>query len=186
MFPGSNPREWRRSSPHPPLAFTSSSPGAFEAASAETVARCPSFVTFWDDTVEGWPRAMVERPSTEIRLELIEARLRAQEVALHWLFKAISSIDPGSGRAVLLAPESSSLSSSSSPERKTRRCDVCAVSASKWRSCGCSDGTPFNHEPSVAHRRRRLHGDLVFPDHRRPVPHRRLLPEQRRGNAVLP
>jgi hypothetical protein len=38
---------------------------------------------------------MVERSSTEIRLELIEARLRAQEVALHWLFKAISSIDPG-------------------------------------------------------------------------------------------
>src|SRR5215207_3308104 len=101
MFPGSNPREWRRSSPHPPLAFTSSSPGAFETASAETVARCPSFVTFWDDTVEGWPRAMVERPSAEIRLELIEARLRAQEVA----FKAISSIDPGSGRAVLLALE---------------------------------------------------------------------------------
>ena len=30
---------------------------AFETASAETVARCPSFVTFWDDTVEGWPRA---------------------------------------------------------------------------------------------------------------------------------
>ena len=79
--------------------------GAFATASAEPVARCPSFVTFWDDTFEGWSRAMVERPSTEIRLELIEARLRAQEVALHWLFKAISSIDPGSGRAVLLALE---------------------------------------------------------------------------------
>src|SRR5829696_2124068 len=141
MFPGSNPREWRRSSPHPPLAFTSSSPGAFETASAETVARCPSFVTFWDDTVEGWPRAMVERPSTEIRLELIEERLRAQEVAT--LVAAAPFCSPW---------RSSSLSTSNSPERKMRRCDVCAASASKWRSCGCSDGTPFNDEPSVGHR----------------------------------
>src|SRR5215208_2052286 len=37
----------------------------------------------------------------------------------------------------------------------------------------------------LGHWRRRLHGDLVFPDHRRPVSHRRLLPEQRRGNALL-
>ena len=58
---------------------------------------------------------MVERPSTEIRLELIEARLRAQEVALHWLFKAISSIDPGSGRAVLLALEVLELEKRSRP-----------------------------------------------------------------------
>jgi|1185.fasta_scaffold497556_1 hypothetical protein len=48
---------------------------------------------------------MAERPSTELRLELIEARLRAHEVALQWLFKAIASIDPGSGQAVLLALE---------------------------------------------------------------------------------
>jgi hypothetical protein len=48
---------------------------------------------------------MAERPSIELRLELIEARLRAQEVALHWLFKAVTSIDPVAGQAVLLALE---------------------------------------------------------------------------------
>jgi hypothetical protein len=48
---------------------------------------------------------MAERPSTELRLELIQARLRAQEVALHWLFELIASIDPTSGRAVLLTLE---------------------------------------------------------------------------------
>src|SRR5215218_5994705 len=48
---------------------------------------------------------MAERPSTELRLELIEARLRAHEVALQWLFKAIASIDPAAGQAVLLALE---------------------------------------------------------------------------------
>jgi len=48
---------------------------------------------------------MAERPLIELRLELIEARLRAQEVALHWLFKAITSIDPAAGQAVLLALE---------------------------------------------------------------------------------
>ena len=48
---------------------------------------------------------MAERPSTELRLELIEARLGAQEVALRWLLKAIASIDSRSGHAVALALE---------------------------------------------------------------------------------
>jgi hypothetical protein len=48
---------------------------------------------------------MAEKPPTELRLELIEARLRAQEVALHSLCKAIAAIDRGSGHAVALALE---------------------------------------------------------------------------------
>jgi len=48
---------------------------------------------------------MAERQSTELRLELIEAQLRAQQVALHWLCKAIASIDHHSGHAVALALE---------------------------------------------------------------------------------
>ena len=48
---------------------------------------------------------MAERPSTELRLELIEARLGAQELALQWLLKAIASIDSRSGHAVALALE---------------------------------------------------------------------------------
>ncbi|MDF3061841.1 MAG: hypothetical protein K0S06_1950 [Microvirga sp.] len=48
---------------------------------------------------------MAERPSTELRLELLEARLRAQEVVLQSLCKAIASIDRRCGHAVALALE---------------------------------------------------------------------------------
>jgi hypothetical protein len=48
---------------------------------------------------------MTERPSIELRLELLEARLRAQEVVLQSLCKAIALIDRRSGHAVALALE---------------------------------------------------------------------------------
>jgi uncharacterized coiled-coil protein SlyX len=51
------------------------------------------------------PMPMAERPSTELRLELLEARLRAQEVVLESLCKAIASMDRRSGHAVALALE---------------------------------------------------------------------------------
>src|SRR5215204_5580886 len=60
---------------------------------------------------------------------------------------------------------------------------------SQGRAAGAHRTLPCYRRPSgqhrLGHRRRRLHGDLVFPDHRRPVPHRRLFSEQRRGNALL-
>jgi uncharacterized coiled-coil protein SlyX len=48
---------------------------------------------------------MAEGPSTERRLELLEARLRAQEVVLQSLCKAIALMDSRSGHAVALALE---------------------------------------------------------------------------------
>jgi hypothetical protein len=48
---------------------------------------------------------MAERQSTELRLEFIEAQLRAHQVALHWLYKGIASIDHRSGHPVALALE---------------------------------------------------------------------------------
>jgi hypothetical protein len=48
---------------------------------------------------------MAEGLSTELRLELLEARLRAQEVVLQSLCKAIASIDRVSGHAVAVALE---------------------------------------------------------------------------------
>ena len=48
---------------------------------------------------------MIEGASTERRLELLEARLRAQDVVLQSLCKAIASIDRQSGHALALALE---------------------------------------------------------------------------------
>ena len=68
---------------------------------------------------------MAPRPSTELRLELIEARLRAHEVALQWLFKAIASIDPGSGQgrfARIGGPRARAARAHRRKENETLRC----------------------------------------------------------------
>jgi hypothetical protein len=48
---------------------------------------------------------MAEEPQTELTLALLEARLRAQELVLQSLCKAIATIDRRSAHAVALALE---------------------------------------------------------------------------------